>query len=163
MVPDDVALGSFDLSDPEFWLSSREHREGAFATLRREQPISWHDEWEFVGTPFPKGPGYWSLVNHEDVWQVSRNPQIFASGQGVNIGDMPIEIAEFFGSMIAMGRRTRVPAEQLHQRCQAHAVRLVVSPPFANWSGRRRANARRRSGGAMKRYAHRSYASSKAA
>ena len=62
MVPVDVALGSFDLSDPEFWLSSREYREGAFATLRREQPISWHDEWEFVGTPFPKGPGYWPLA-----------------------------------------------------------------------------------------------------
>jgi len=102
MLPADVALGSFDLSDPEFWLRPREFREGAFATLRREQPISWHDEWEFVGTPFPKGPGYWAVANHEDVWHVSRNPQMFVSGQGVNIGDLPIEIAEFFGSMIAM-------------------------------------------------------------
>ncbi|MCB1269652.1 MAG: cytochrome P450, partial [Microthrixaceae bacterium] len=48
------------------------------------------------------GPGYWSLASHEDVWHVSRNPQLFSSGRGVNIGDMPIEISEFFGSMIAM-------------------------------------------------------------
>ena len=102
MVPADVALGSFDLSDPEFWLQSREYREGAFATLRRDQPVSWFDEREFEGVPFPKGPGYWSIVNHDDVWHASRNPQLFASGQGVNIGDLPIEIAEFFGSMIAM-------------------------------------------------------------
>ncbi len=102
MVPADVALGSFDLSDPEFWLQSREYREGAFATLRREQPISWFDEREFEGVPFPKGPGYWSVANHEDVWHISRNPQLFASGQGFNIGDLPIEIAEFFGSMLAM-------------------------------------------------------------
>lgn len=36
------------------------------------------------------------------MWHISRNPQLFASGRGVNIGDMPIEIAEFFGSMISM-------------------------------------------------------------
>ena len=102
MVPADVALGSFDLSDPDFWVQPREYREGAFATLRREQPVSWFDEREFEGVPFPKGPGYWSVANHADVWHISRNPQLFVSGRGVNIGDMPIEIAEFFGSMIAM-------------------------------------------------------------
>jgi len=98
----DVPLGSFDLSDPEFWIAPRDVREGAFATLRREQPVSWWDEWEFVDAQFPKGPGYWSLVNHEDIWHVSRNPQLFCSGQGVNVGDMPLEIGEFFGSMIMM-------------------------------------------------------------
>jgi cytochrome P450 len=98
----DVPLGSFDLSDPEFWIAPRDVREGAFATLRREQPVSWWDEWEFPDAQFPKGPGYWSLVNHEDIWHVSRNPQLFCSGQGVNVGDMPLEIGEFFGSMIMM-------------------------------------------------------------
>jgi cytochrome P450 len=97
-----VPLGSFDLSDPEFWIAPRDIREGAFRTLRDEQPISWHEEWEFPGSPFPQGPGYWSLVRHEDVWHVSRNPEIFQSGRGVNIGDLPLEISEFFGSMIAM-------------------------------------------------------------
>ena len=102
MTPAVVTLGSFDLSDPEFWLAPREYREGAFLTLRTQQPISWWDEFEFPDPQFPRGPGYWSVVNHEDVWHVSRNPQLFASGRGVNIGDLPIEIAEFFGSMISM-------------------------------------------------------------
>jgi cytochrome P450 len=102
MTPADVALGSFDLSSPEFWLAPREYREGAFHTLRTQQPISWWEEFEFIDAQFPRGPGYWSVVNHEDVWHVSRNPQLFASGRGVNIGDLPVEIAEFFGSMIAM-------------------------------------------------------------
>jgi cytochrome P450 len=102
MTPADVALGSFDLSDPEFWNTSREYREGAFRTLRNEQPMSFWEEFEFLDAQFPRGAGYWSVVTHEDVWHVSRNPQLFASGQGVNIGDLPIEIAEFFGSMIAM-------------------------------------------------------------
>jgi len=102
MTPADVALGSFDLSDPVFWSMPREYREGAFKTLRDQQPMSFWEEFEFLDSQFPKGPGYWAVVNHEDVWHVSRNPQLFASGQGVNIGDLPIEIAEFFGSMIAM-------------------------------------------------------------
>ena len=97
-----VPLGSFNLSDPEFWIAPREVREGAFHTLRTEQPMSWWDEWEFPDSPFPKGPGYWAVVSHEDVWHVSRNPQLFRSGGGTNIGDLPAEITEFFGSMINM-------------------------------------------------------------
>ncbi len=102
MTPADVALGSFNLSAPEFWNESREYREGAFKTLRDQQPVSFWEEFDFIDSQFPQGPGYWSVVNHEDVWHVSRNPQLFISGRGVNIGDMPIEIAEFFGSMISM-------------------------------------------------------------
>ena len=102
MTPADVALGSFDLSDPEFWTRSRQYREGAFKTLRDQQPMSFWEEFDFIDAQFPRGAGYWSVVNHEDVWHVSRNPQTFVSGRGVNIGDMPIEIGEFFGSMIAM-------------------------------------------------------------
>ena len=98
----DVALGSFDLSDPEFWTAPRDIREGAFHTLRTQQPVSWWEEFDFPDAQFPQGPGYWSLVNHEDIWHVSRNPQLFCSGKGVNIGDMPLEIGEFFGSMIMM-------------------------------------------------------------
>ena len=98
----DVALGSFDLSDPEFWTAPRDVREGAFHTLRTQQPVSWWEEFDFPDAQFPQGPGYWSLVNHEDIWHVSRNPQLFCSGKGVNIGDMPLEIGEFFGSMIMM-------------------------------------------------------------
>jgi cytochrome P450 len=62
--------------------------------------VFWCEEAEVP--PFPHGPGYWSLTRYEDVWQASRNPQLFCSGKGSNIPDLPMEIAEFFGSMIAM-------------------------------------------------------------
>ena len=42
------------------------------------------------------------LTRYDDIWHVSRNPQLFCSGKGSNIGDMPVEINEFFGSMINM-------------------------------------------------------------
>ena len=102
MNPADVALGTFQLSDPAFWVAPRDYREGAFRTLRREQPVSFWEEWEFPDSPVPKGPGYWAITSHDDVWHVSRHPELFQSGRGVNIADLPMEIAEFFGSMIAM-------------------------------------------------------------
>ena len=88
------------LSDPEFWVRPEAEREAAFAALRRDKPISFHDEIAFQ--EFPAGPGYWAVTRYSDVWTASRRPEVFVSGHGVNIGDMPTEISEFFGSMIAM-------------------------------------------------------------
>jgi cytochrome P450 len=88
------------LSDRDFWLRPLEEREGAFATLRAERPISFHEEMDIQ--ILPKGPGYWSLVKHADVLEVSRNPEVFCSGRGTNIADMPEPFLEFFGSMINM-------------------------------------------------------------
>jgi methyl-branched lipid omega-hydroxylase len=97
-----VPLGSFDLSDFEFWSQPREYREGAFKTLRDTPELQFFEEQVFEDSPFPAGPGYYSLVRHEDVWAASRNAQLFCSGKGSNIGDMPQEMNEFFGSMINM-------------------------------------------------------------
>ncbi|MDP9464449.1 MAG: cytochrome P450, partial [Actinomycetota bacterium] len=98
----DVALGTFDLSDPEFWIAPRSHRNAAFRALRAADELVYFDEWEFEGSPLPRGPGYWAVTRYDDVWAASRNPQVFISGRGVNIGDIPQEMNEFIGSMIAM-------------------------------------------------------------
>ena len=37
----------------------------------------------------PQGPGYWALSRHRDVLDASRQPELFCSGKGSNIGDMP--------------------------------------------------------------------------
>ena len=96
----DLPIGSFSLSDVEFWLQPRDYRESAFASLRAHAPVHFFEEGEFP--PFAKGPGYYALTRHEDVWFASRNPQLFCSGKGSNITDLPQEVNEFFGSMIAM-------------------------------------------------------------
>jgi len=87
----------------EFWTAPAEEREGAFALLRRERPMSFHEE--FVPppeVPLPRGPGYWAVTSHADVLTASRRSDLFCSGKGVQIPDLPIELNEFFGSMIAM-------------------------------------------------------------
>ena len=93
---DDIRLG-----EPEFWMAPRPERERSFALLRRERPISFHEEPEvpLLG----KGPGFWSLTRYADILEVSRNGQTFSSARGgVNMVDQPPDFAELFGSMIVM-------------------------------------------------------------
>ncbi|MEY4044119.1 MAG: hypothetical protein RL644_387 [Actinomycetota bacterium] len=97
-----VPLSDIDLSSPEFWTAPRDWRFGAFRTLRDESPFQFFEEFVPEDSLFPRGPGYRALTRHEDIWHVSRNPQLFCSGNGSNIGDLPMEINEFFGSMINM-------------------------------------------------------------
>jgi cytochrome P450 len=104
--PEEIAL-----SDVSFWLRPLEEREGGFRSLRRDLPISFHEESEVPpGMPFPRGPGFWALVKHEDILHVSRNPELFVSGKGSTIGDMPEQLLEYMGSIINMDkpRHTRL-------------------------------------------------------
>lgn len=97
-----VPLNEIDLSDPEFWVRDRVYREAAFKTLRDESPFQFFNERVIENSPFPPGPGYRAVTRHDDIWHISRNPQLFCSGRGSNIGDLPQEMNEFFGSMINM-------------------------------------------------------------
>ena len=99
---DPVPLDEIDLSDIEFWAGPRDVREATFKTLRDTPEIQHFDERVIEDSPFPPGAGYFALTRHEDIWLVSRNPSLFCSGQGSNIGDLPQEMNEFFGSMINM-------------------------------------------------------------
>ncbi|MFP8870029.1 MAG: cytochrome P450, partial [Myxococcota bacterium] len=102
-----LSLDEIKLSDIALWLRPMEEREGAFATLRRERPVSFHEEPPVPeGMDFPRGRGYWAVTKHADILHVSRNPEIFCSGQGTNIGDLPEPFLEYFGNMINMdGKR----------------------------------------------------------
>ena len=95
-----LSLDQIDLSDAAFWARSLEEREGAFLTLRDEDPIRFFEEPKVVS--FPQGPGYYALTRHADVVEASRQPGLFCSGRGSSIGDMPTEFLEFLGSMINM-------------------------------------------------------------
>jgi cytochrome P450 len=95
-----MALDQIDLSDLEFWARPWAEREDAFARLRAERPIAFFEEPEIP--MLPRGPGYWALTRHADVLEASKHPDLFQSGKGTNIGDMPPDFLEFFGSMINM-------------------------------------------------------------
>jgi cytochrome P450 len=99
----DLPLDDIRLGDIEQWM--RPDREGIFAKLRAERPVSFHEEPvppPDLGFDFPQGPGFWALTRYADVMQVSRDPDSFHSAPTSTVGDMPAEIAEWLGSMINM-------------------------------------------------------------
>ena len=109
-----LALDEIGLSDIDFWARPLEVREGAFATLREQDPIRFFEEVSLVEIGLPQGPGYWALTRHADIQTASRTPEIYSSARGAtSIADLPAEMLEFFGGMINMddprhGRQRRI-------------------------------------------------------
>jgi methyl-branched lipid omega-hydroxylase len=98
--PPEVPLADIDLGTLEFWARDDAYRDGAFATLRRESPITFFREIEFEG--FEAGAGHWALTRFDDVHYASRHPEVFSSHPNITIADQLPEVAEYFGSMIAL-------------------------------------------------------------
>lgn len=96
-MPDQKPNLGFTLSDPEFW--NRGDQDEAFRSLREQAPVSWHEE--IASEWFPEGGrGFWSVVRHAEVTQVSKDQETFTSGFGTEIVDMtPLEQATFGGML----------------------------------------------------------------
>jgi len=114
--PPDIPVADIHLESMDFWGLDDDVRDGVFATLRREAPISFCPAIEFEGVDV--GPGYWSLTKLDDVHFASRHPDIFSSAGGITIGNQTPELAEYFGSMIVLD-------DPRHQR-----LRSIVSRAF---------------------------------
>ncbi|WP_416966825.1 cytochrome P450 [Streptomyces sp. 4F14] len=84
---------------PEFWL--RKDPQTAFAEMRREKAVHWHDEPPSAWFP-EGGRGFWSVVRYEDVVRVSRDQDTFTSEHGTEIVDMTPEMVHIFGGMLNM-------------------------------------------------------------
>ena len=99
-------LDEIDLSSTgRFWGLPEAERQQAFAQLRAEEPIRFFTERAYFldgKEVFPAGPGYWALTRHADVVEASRRADLFCSGRGASIADLPIEFNEYFGSMLHM-------------------------------------------------------------
>ena len=100
-----------DLSAHSFWQQPAADRDRAFAELRAERPVSWHEAPESLITPPEETTGgYWAVTKHADVRAVSRDPATFRSGEGVLFEDAPPELLEASQSFLAMDapRHTKV-------------------------------------------------------
>ena len=98
--PPEIPLTDIDLGSWDFWGLDDDVRDGTFATLRREAPISFHES--FISDGVTRVAGHWALTRYDDVFYASRHPEIFSSAGGITIGDQNPELSEYFGSMIAM-------------------------------------------------------------
>ena len=114
--PPEIPLADINLSSLKFWGLDDDVRDGTFATLRREAPISFWPPIQYEG--FAGGDGHWALTKFDDVFYASRHPDIFSSAGGITISDQTPEVAEYFGSMIVLD-------DPRHQR-----LRAIVSRAF---------------------------------
>ena len=98
-----LSVDQIDLSDIEFWARPWDEREGAFQVLRKERPFAFFQEPEIPVEWMEQGPGYYSIVKHQHIVEMSRQPELFCSGKGAtSVIDMPETFNDFFGSMINM-------------------------------------------------------------
>jgi cytochrome P450 len=99
--PTAPSADDIDLSDLDWWTRPLDERAAAFATLRAERPAA---DMVLPALPHMGMPDfpYVSITRHADIVEASRQPELFCSGKGTNIGDMPPDFLEFFGSMINM-------------------------------------------------------------
>jgi cytochrome P450 len=99
-----IARPPFDpvnISSLDFWAQSFDEREKAFKILRDERPVSWHRPME--GSMMePEVDGVWVVTRHDDLCYVSKTPEIFCSGQGVNFEAVPEELLEATLSFLGM-------------------------------------------------------------
>lgn len=84
-----------------FWQLTAEEREPHFKILRDERPVSWHPPIEGTMMPAPVD-GVWAVTRNEDIVHVSKNPEIFCSGEGVIIEAVPEELLDAAQSFLAM-------------------------------------------------------------
>ena len=100
MSNDEAASPTPSVSSRAFWSRTPAERASTFAELRRSAPISLQAPSDFGGVRPERG--FWAVTRHAEVVQVSRNAETFCSGQGVGLGNVPIDLLELNASFLVM-------------------------------------------------------------
>ncbi len=129
----DRAYDPIELSSRAFWTTTAADREPAFAELRARRPVSWHPPVEDSLLPDPSDPGYWAVTRHADIVAVSRNSEVFLSGQGVMFENVPPELLEASQSFLAMDApRHTLIRKVVHAAFTPRQVRRIEDSIKAN-------------------------------
>ena len=85
-----------------FWKRHRSEVEQDLTRMRSE-PLSFYPGFEMSEELSAMSiPGAWVVSRHAAILEVSRNPQVYSSADGVTVNDFPPEFNEYFNSIIAM-------------------------------------------------------------
>ncbi len=79
-----LSLEEINPASFDFWM--RDDVDGAFAKLRRERPVAWHQHPN-------SGKGFWSLTRFDDVAAATRDWQTFSSAYGIQAMMDPEDIS----------------------------------------------------------------------
>jgi cytochrome P450 len=91
-----------NVSSDAFWQQDVEERDLIFKQLREQRPISWQRSIETALHPQENDPGFWAVVRHADIVEVSKNSDVFVSGYGVMFDVLPPVFLQMAMSFLAM-------------------------------------------------------------
>src|ERR1700752_672773 len=91
-----------NVSSDAFWEQNVEDRDLTFKQLREQRPVSWQPPIETTLHPQQDDPGFWAVVRHADIVEVSKNPDVFVSGYGVMFAVLPPVFLQMAMSFLAM-------------------------------------------------------------
>lgn len=97
----DREYDSVDVSSLQFWAMSPQERDVRLAELRQNRPVSWQPPAE-GGMMAPENDGYWAVTSHELIKHVSTHPELFCSGEGIQMEEIPQDILEAASGFLAM-------------------------------------------------------------
>jgi cytochrome P450 len=80
---------TIDISSMEFWAKPWEERLDAFKWLRDNDPVSWHRAPDPLAPGLDNSKGYWAITRYDDMREISRQPEVFSSAEGVFVDDFP--------------------------------------------------------------------------
>ncbi len=86
-----VNTACIDIYDPDIYVSGPPH--AAFEQLRKVSPVCWQVR--------PAGAGYWAVLKHADIRDISRQPEVFScSEKGVTVDTLTPEQLEVSRGML---------------------------------------------------------------
>lgn len=91
-----------DVWSDKFWDEDAPQREVVYRHLRENAPVTWQRPIETSVVPDPHDPGFWAVVKHEHITEVSHNSGVFVSGYGVMFDLLPAMFLEMAMSFLAM-------------------------------------------------------------
>ncbi|MDT5303804.1 MAG: hypothetical protein QOG79_7228 [Mycobacterium sp.] len=91
-----------NVSSDAFWEQNVEERDLTFKQLREQRPVSWQPPIETALHPQQDDPGFWAVVRHADIVEVSKNSEAFVSGYGVMFDVLPPVFLQMAMSFLAM-------------------------------------------------------------
>lgn len=95
-----TSSGEVHLDDLDWWTHPAPERDAVFTAYRAQEDFPYFSERDLAGEP--RGRGFFAVTRYADIVEVSKRPEDFCNGAGVNIFDQTAELREFLGSFIAM-------------------------------------------------------------
>src|ERR1700712_588006 len=102
MAQDKPEYDPVSVSTLEFWGRTPAGRDESLRILRNERPVSWQKPAEGSMMPQAADAGYWAVTTHAGIAEVSKRPEDFCSGQGIQMEDVPEDILEAGSSFLAL-------------------------------------------------------------